>query len=100
MTDKQKIISLLIKDYEEAIEKCKAARYEHIHDLLDKLHLSCGVCNAAKKNHLTHIYNSDWVQRHGFTWYPYPNSICNKKDIIESLQYRLKILKQEFEIED
>lgn len=103
MTDKQKIISLLIKDYEEAIEKCnEIKRVIKMQEYLDSIHLDAGVCYALSRKH--GIYKKDfvWIKRHlkGMFWCDTPVRLFSKKSIIESLQYRLKILKQEFEIED
>lgn len=96
---KQEIITLLIKDYEEAIEKCKGMRrYQIIHKHLQQERMMEGVCYVAKARHNEAIYAVEWVNRNGFYWTDIPRYIFNKKEIIQSLQTRLSILKTELEI--
>ena len=102
---KQEIITLLIKDYEEAIERCKAMKYEHIHDYLRDDDLCAGVCFAAKYRHNVEISEVEWVNKNAdntkspfWYWAEIPMFLGNKKKIITSLQTRLSILKTELEI--
>lgn len=96
---KQEIITLLIKDYEEAIEKCRNIQeYKAIKEYLNSQKLSAGICFAARERHDIDIYYSEWVGRHGFYWAKRPEDLTNKKSIIKSLEARLSILKTELEI--
>ena len=95
---KQEIITLLIKDYEQAIEKCKGMKYEDIRRYLNQENLDAGVCFAASTNHGGRIYGCEWVKRHGYYWFEPPMFLNSKQDIIQSLQTRLSILKTELEI--
>lgn len=102
---KQEIITLLIKDYEEAIEKCKGMRYEDIQDYLIDENLAAGVCFAAMYRHNENIAHHEWIKRSVDTstiyhdyWHQPPMYLYNKRSIIQSLQTRLLILKTELEI--
>jgi len=92
---KQEIITLLIDDYEWAIEKVKYLTYRHGIIFLDKANIDIGVCFAAKRRHKTDIYGLEWVEKHGVMWHKTPRNCHNKKEVIQSLQTRLDILKQE-----
>ena len=102
---KQEIITLLIKDYEEAIEKCKGMRYEDIHDYLDQINLDRGICLYAVVKYYISLSDKLWVLRNvdkntiwGAYWAEPAWRYFNKKSIIQSLQTRLSILKTELEI--
>jgi hypothetical protein len=95
---KQEIINLLIKDYEWAIGKVKKMDYNLIHIFLEKKGLELGVCFAALSRHEISIYYKDWVQKHGKYWTSPPECLFNKEEILQSLQTRLDILKQELQI--
>jgi hypothetical protein len=93
---KQEIITLLIKDYEWAIEKVSKMEYLATHEFLVNEHLSNGVCNAAKLRHDQHIYCANWVYRSEDAYWTTPPKRCEtKEEIIQSLQTRLDILNQE-----
>ena len=102
---KQEIITLLIKDYEEAIKKCKGMRYEDMHDYLDKINMDFGVCLYSFCKYGFSLSDKQWLVRNidltterRCYWTNPVWMLCNKIDIIQSLQTRLSILKTELEI--
>lgn len=95
---KQEIITLLIKDYEQAIKRCRWRLFKNIHKYLNEENMGIGVCFAAIRRHDMDIYYSEWVKKHGDYWARTPSSCYTKEEIIRSLQTRLSILKAELEI--
>ena len=95
---KQEIITLLIKDYEWAIRQVKRMNYDLIFDFLQKNDLCQGVCLAASFRHNQNVYSKNWVKKHQVNdgyWANTPEFYGKKEEVIQSLQTRLDILKQE-----
>ena len=102
---KQEIITLLIKDYEEAIEKCKGMEHNEVVVFLDKINMDFGVCLYSFFKYGFNLSDKQWVVKHidlnterKCYWTNPIWVLDNKESIIQSLQTRLNILKTELEI--
>jgi hypothetical protein len=99
---KRKLVSLLIKDYQWAIEKVnKIKTVKEIKKFLVFEKLDIGICFASGKRHVEPIYGKRWVMKlctytsklGSNYWCKTPYHCTTKKQILQSLETRLEILK-------
>lgn len=81
--------------YEKVIAVAKKKKYADLGQYLMDEDCWCGLCYCALQRFKEDIYGADWVKKISYNpyWYAAPNELFNKKDIMQSLQYRLTILK-------
>ena len=103
ITKKQFELGILISEYENAIEFAKTST--SYYDLLAYLRnnqLCLGVCSYLDNIYsATSLIKRDWIKLHtkGTFWYIIPLYCSNKEYVVDSLKYRLKILKLESKYE-
>jgi predicted N-acyltransferase len=99
---KRKLVSLLIKDYQWAIEEVnKIKTVKEIKKLLSSAKLDCGICHVSRTKHREYIYDKKWVEKlnnyngkyDSNYWCEIPYDCSTKKQILQSLETRLEILK-------
>jgi hypothetical protein len=99
---KRKLVTLLIKDYQWAIEEVnKLNSVKEIKKFLAFEKLDIGICFASGKRHFESIYDKKWVTKFynytndydGGYWCKTPWHCNTKEDILKSLETRLEILK-------
>jgi hypothetical protein len=98
---KRNLISLLIKDYQWAIEEVnKIKSVKEIKKFLEFEKLDIGIYFASGKRHFEGIYGKKWVKNLnnynryvGNYWCEVPYECTTKKQILQSLETRLEILK-------
>lgn len=99
---KKEIIKKLIILYRAGITNCKKVNcIQTIIDILISYKIRNGVCYTALYSFGADIYNKKWVKRNKKDktdyWWPIPSDQKTKRDIIKSLEVRLKILEKELD---
>lgn len=99
---KQEIITKCIEAYTEAIEVCKQFDLYDAKYWLDAKFLDLGVCCYSRNALNFEIGNQKWIVRNFIPfklhWAKRPYDCGTHKELMQSLQTRLDILKRELEI--
>lgn len=95
----QELADKMIADYQNAIDHVKSCKYiDVIKWNLDNEHIESGMCDLAFNKYKEHIYDCEWIngmmsQTNMYVFTP-PYKCYTIPEIIESLEYRLNLLKQ------
>ena len=94
----QDLVNKLIAHYEMAIKKVKKKWFfKRALNVCYDLNVDCGVCNAAIHIFDEYIYETKFVKQNcsinKHYWYDLPQNCLTKKQILNCLEHRVKILK-------
>lgn len=116
--NKIELLNTLITHYSSVIEEVKKREWEdmcHLDGYLEERKVNCGVCKCSDDLFDTYIYQEEWIDKRkvktsslfGDYWGLTPYHLLRHSEfnsdtiekVINSLQLRVNILKQELELE-